>query len=205
MIEKTLLDDPLGQMCYNCGSCSDYVWIVCRNHVTKQRSRPQRDWQSAVDRAIREAQERGDFDNLAGEGKPLRWDDEHVPPEWRMATRILKNAGFAPAWIEDDKWIRKERKAIRRLLDSFVDWYRQEVAALAGQPEAERSQRLQDLAWARDRRIAGYRERATQLNKRIDHFNLTVPISRLQWRRVQIEDEASKFLNALEEVIDSQF
>src|SRR6476620_10788051 len=29
-------------------------------------------WESPVDRAIREAQERGEFDNLPGAGKPLR-------------------------------------------------------------------------------------------------------------------------------------
>ncbi len=29
-------------------------------------------WESPVERAIREAQERGEFDNLPGAGKPLR-------------------------------------------------------------------------------------------------------------------------------------
>lgn len=167
---------------------------------TKRRKRPPIDWESAVDKAIREAQERGEFDNLPGKGKPLRWDDEHVPPEWRMAARILKNAGFAPSWIEDDKWIRAERKAVRQLLDSFVDWYRQEVAALAGKPELEVAERLEELAVARERRIAVYRERAGKLNKRIDNFNLTVPVSELQWHRVRIQEEVAEFRQVLEEM-----
>jgi hypothetical protein len=168
-------------------------------NVTKQRKRPPKDWESAVDRAIREAQERGEFDNLPGKGRPLRWDDEHVPPEWRMANRILKNSGFAPSWIEDDKWIRAERKAVRQLLDGFADWYREERAALAGKPQAQVSERLEELAVVRDRRIQVYRERAGKLNKRIDIFNLTVPIPRLQWRRVRVEEEIDRFRRTLEE------
>ncbi len=152
-----------------------------------------------MEKAIREAQERGEFDNLPGKGRPLRWDNEHVPPEWRMAAHILKNAGFAPAWIEDDKWIRAERKALRQLLDSFVEWYREELAALAGRPEAEVVERLEELAIARDRRIVVYRERAGKLNKRIDDFNLTVPVPRLQWHRVRIDQEVEAFRRALEE------
>lgn len=169
------------------------------SNSSRRRKRGRRDWESAVDRAISEAQEHGDFDDLAGAGEPLRWDDEHVPPEWRMASRILKNAGYAPSWIEDDKWIRNERKAVRNLLDDFVAWYRREVAALAGEPEPVRTKRLEELALARERRIDVYRERATKLNERIDAFNLTVPVSRMQWHRVRIEDEVAGFRELIEE------
>lgn len=167
------------------------------DNPTKRRQRPPKDWESAIDRAIQAARERGEFDNLAGTGRPLRWDDEHVPPEWRMANRLLKNAGYAPSWIEDDKWIRAERKAIRQLLDDFVDWHRQAVAALAGKPAAEVAARLDELALARERRITAFRERAGKLNQRIDNFNLTVPLSRLQWRRVPVEEEIDGFRKVL--------
>ena len=41
-------------------------------------------WESPVERAIREAQERGEFDNLPGTGKPLRslGDPEREDPDW---------------------------------------------------------------------------------------------------------------------------
>ena len=41
-------------------------------------------WESPVEKAIREAQERGEFDNLPGAGKPLRslGDPEHEDPDW---------------------------------------------------------------------------------------------------------------------------
>jgi hypothetical protein len=41
-------------------------------------------WESPVERAIREARERGEFDNLPGTGKPLRslGDPEREDPDW---------------------------------------------------------------------------------------------------------------------------
>jgi hypothetical protein len=41
-------------------------------------------WESPVEKAIREAQERGEFDNLPGTGKPLRslGDPEREDPDW---------------------------------------------------------------------------------------------------------------------------
>jgi len=53
---------------------------------------------------------------------------------------------------------------------------------------------------ARDRRVATYRERAGKLNQRIDNFNLTVPISKLQWHRVRVDEEIEQFLRMLEDV-----
>ena len=46
---------------------------------------------------ILEAIGRGECDNLPGAGKPLALDDDTlVPPELRVAYRILKNAGYVP-------------------------------------------------------------------------------------------------------------
>ena len=47
-----------------------------------------------VEAAIREAMERGDFDNLPGKGKPLDLSDwENTPVHLRMSYSVLKNAG----------------------------------------------------------------------------------------------------------------
>ena len=46
---------------------------------------------------IKEAIEAGEFDNLRGKGQPLDLnDDSHIPPELRMAYKILKNADCLP-------------------------------------------------------------------------------------------------------------
>lgn len=60
-----------------------------------------------AERRIREAQERGEFDNLPGSGTPLALDDDPlVPEDLRVAYRLLKNAGFIPPELADHREIR---------------------------------------------------------------------------------------------------
>ena len=57
--------------------------------------------EKAVEAIIREAQERGDFDNLKGSGKPLDLSAYFETPEdVRMAYSLLQNAGMVSAEIE---------------------------------------------------------------------------------------------------------
>ena len=67
---------------------------------------------------IRDAIERGEFDNLPGAGKPLRLDgDRLVPGDLRIAYKILKDAGFLPPELE----LRKEILTLKDLLASVDD------------------------------------------------------------------------------------
>ncbi len=51
-----------------------------------------------AERKIAEAVAKGEFTGLPGEGRPLDLEDDAlVPEEERLANRILKNAGLAPA------------------------------------------------------------------------------------------------------------
>lgn len=54
-------------------------------------------WESPVERAIREAQERGEFDDLPGAGKPLDLHDANDPDWWikRYAARENLDLGGA--------------------------------------------------------------------------------------------------------------
>src|SRR2546423_14190071 len=71
-------------------------------------------WESLVDQKIREAMEQGEFDNLAGAGQPIDLSENpYEDREWRTAHRMLRNAGFAPAWIEERKDIDAELEAAR--------------------------------------------------------------------------------------------
>ena len=61
-----------------------------------------------VERKIQEAMERGEFDNLPGQGKPLPLEeDSHIPEELRVAYKILKNADCLPPELEAKKEIRQ--------------------------------------------------------------------------------------------------
>jgi len=71
-----------------------------------------------AEQKIREAEERGDFKDLPGKGKPLPPDDwERVPEELRLAYKLLRNAGFTPPELE----IKKEIAQIEDLLASATD------------------------------------------------------------------------------------
>ncbi|WP_300734353.1 DnaJ family domain-containing protein [uncultured Desulfovibrio sp.] len=60
--------------------------------------------QSIAEQRIAEAQQQGAFDNLPGAGRPLQLeDDSHIPPELRMAYKVLRNAGCLPPEMQDRK------------------------------------------------------------------------------------------------------
>ena len=54
-----------------------------------------------VESRIRDAQERGEFDDLPGAGRPLPDEDlSGVPEELRVAWRVLRNAGCVPPEVD---------------------------------------------------------------------------------------------------------
>jgi hypothetical protein len=71
------------------------------------------EWHFIAERKIVEAMAEGSFDHLDGIGEPLDLQENPFEdPSLRMAHRLLKNNGFAPAWIEESKDIDAE---VRRL------------------------------------------------------------------------------------------
>jgi hypothetical protein len=71
-----------------------------------------------AEQRIAEAIANGELDDLPGAGRPLDLDDDRlVPPELRMAYRILRNAGLVPPEVE----ARKEAATLRSLLASTMD------------------------------------------------------------------------------------
>jgi hypothetical protein len=64
------------------------------------RRRPGQAWRGVVDERIRAAQERGDFDNLPGAGKPLEIDTNPQAGDWALAYSLMKQHNVAPPEIE---------------------------------------------------------------------------------------------------------
>ena len=57
--------------------------------------------ESAIETKIREAMERGEFDNLKGQGKPLDLEAYfNTPEDLRMAYSLLRSNDFVPAEVE---------------------------------------------------------------------------------------------------------
>jgi hypothetical protein len=75
-------------------------------------------YQKIVEKKIKEASEKGEFDNLPGKGKPLVLDDENgIPEDLRLAYKVLKNADCLPPEIE----LRKEIRQMEDMLENIPD------------------------------------------------------------------------------------
>jgi Domain of unknown function (DUF1992) len=125
-----------------------------------------------VDRQIREAQERGDFDDLPGKGKPLPvepWDGE-----WALAHHVLKLAGETLPWIALGREIDE--------LQSWLDALLRDAAKLSG------DERLR----ARER----YLREAARLDKLLQEYGFLVPTRRLERGRLPRHIAAAQFERA---------
>lgn len=69
-------------------------------------------FEKLVEQRIAAARQKGELDNLPGEGKPLNLEDMAVPEDFRMAYRVLKNAGFLPPEVK----LRKDIENVESLL-----------------------------------------------------------------------------------------
>lgn len=71
-----------------------------------------------AEQRIREAMERGEFDNLPLHGKPIRLDDlAGVPDHLRMGYKILKNAGVLP----EEMQLKKDILSLKDLVKACQD------------------------------------------------------------------------------------
>ncbi|GIO11915.1 DUF1992 domain-containing protein [Cohnella xylanilytica] len=116
------------------------------------------DWiRSIADERIREAQAKGEFDDLPGKGKPLPPDElASVPEELRMGYRLLKNAGAIPPELE----LRKEMTTLEDLLrccrdDSERERLREKLTA----SELRYRSLMEQRGWQLSGAYEQYRER----------------------------------------------
>jgi hypothetical protein len=123
--------------------------------------------ETAVERAIREAQERGAFADLPHRGRRLPLPDDRYAGDMAAGFEVLRGAGFAPSWIEADKEVRRRLEERDRLLA----W-----AERAG-PLAQGTIR---------KRLRATLEAA---NRAIAELNALAPTDRQHRRPLRIEDE----------------
>jgi DnaJ family protein C protein 28 len=150
--------------------------------------RERKDWESWIDEQIREAQEKGQFDNLPGKGKPLDLTSNAYAGDRELAYKILSEAGYAPEWIELDKAIRNRLSQARAALVRAWAWYQEsaggtgDAAGLAAAASSRRRPRR--LPVERERAVAlaawqaaegRFREEVAAINAQITELNLKVP------------------------------
>ena len=131
-------------------------------------------WESLIERQIREAKEEGAFDNLPHQGAPLPNDKNPYAADMEIAFGMLKNAGYAPPWIEADKYVRE-------LLAK-----RDAIIKRAGSGPAPT-----EIAKRRDR--SAIEDLVAEANGMIARVNAEAPSSKQHRQRLNLADELARY------------
>ncbi len=116
-----------------------------------------------TDEKIRKAYEDGEFENLPGYGKRLELEDlSNVPPEMRMAYKMMKNAGMM-----EEQQVRTE---IEYLEDLIQGAHSEVEEARLSQRLTEKQLRLQQIIQKKkkDANSAVFKGYQNQIMKRFD-------------------------------------
>jgi DnaJ family protein C protein 28 len=112
-----------------------------------------------IEDVIREAMERGEFDNLPGKGKPLSLtQDPLLDPMTAIVNRILRDNGVSHPLIEARKAMEAERDVTRSELTRAWRIY-------------QRSQSEENWQDA----VRTFRARVKDINRQVRIFNLKLP------------------------------
>jgi hypothetical protein len=132
-------------------------------------------WETLIERQIREAMAEGKFDNLPHRGQPLPTTDNPYAGEQALAFSILRNYGAAPPWIEADKEVRE----LLTQRDAIFDRVRR-----GGRPPTTIAQR-------RDR--AALHDLVGRINAAIARVNAEAPTYRVHRRPLVLADELAHY------------
>ncbi|XP_023690517.1 dnaJ homolog subfamily C member 28 [Paramormyrops kingsleyae] len=145
----------------------------------------------AVDRLvedlIQESMAQGDFHNLPGSGKPLNKFNEnpYADPMTHNLNRILIDNGYQPQWIVAQKEIRETADKLRAGL--------QGTRAKLGDPLTP----AEELKWRQC--CQTFSEDLGRLNKKVDNFNLIVPLLNRQMVHFNLQREVDRVRRADQE------
>ena len=131
-------------------------------------------WGSHVDKMIREAQARGDFDNLPGAGKPLNLEENVFAGDMDSAFRVARNANAAPLWVQLDKEIGEDAAGMEAMLERTARFLEEQASPRATRL-AGRTLSPSELEAERRRARTLYLRRAAELDKKIDEYNANRP------------------------------
>jgi hypothetical protein len=154
----------------------------------RPRTLPQID--SAIEQRIREAVERGDFDNLSTKGKPLRLDlKDAIDRDAWFVNRTMASLGAVPPWVELAKEIDAQDARLRRMAADFERWLDETRAALLLLGPSEREAQRAGVELRYDDRFRRYRTLAEELRRAIERFNFEVPVRSLEKPGVWVAHE----------------
>jgi hypothetical protein len=149
------------------------------DHLNEREDR----FRAIAERRIQEAITEGDFDNLPGAGQPLRVEENpYVPEEWRLAFKVLENAGVVPDWVALANEIDAGVTAWREYGDNHFATLNTRLARAVSHPGALRRLREEVAAMkAMHRRATEHHATMlAELNRKIHYYNAIIPSDSLQ-------------------------
>lgn len=151
-----------------------------KNHAIKTKY----GFDRVVEDLLQEAMSKGQFENLEGKGKPLshaQSQNPYVDFTQHKINKILLDNGFTPEWITLQKEIRVDINDLEKVLIEYRSYIGEIPLSNADADE-----------WSNVIERLKYRE--TDINKKIDKYNLITPILDQQMCQIRLEKLADKVL-----------
>lgn len=151
-----------------------------KNHAIKTKY----GFDRVVEDLIQESMSKGDFNNLQGIGKPLsnaQSQNPYVDFTQHKINKILLDNGFTPEWITLQKEINSDINELKQILTDKRSHFSELPLSEAEVTEWENV-------------IQGEGSRLIEINRKIDKYNLLVPILNQQMCRVEINKIGEKVL-----------
>lgn len=158
------------------------------HHSSEQGHARLRRWADAVEEQIREATERGDFDNLDGKGKPLNLEQNVFAGDKALAYSLLKNNHLAPPEIERGR----EIDADLARADGLLKTLRHRYATLRSKRGILSAGDRRAYNVVRDNTAARYESALRAINSKILSLNITAPAA-MHRRMVDVEARLGAF------------
>ncbi|KAL5006754.1 hypothetical protein ScPMuIL_015560 [Solemya velum] len=155
--------------------------MVVKDKRESRRAKMSNAIERLVEDLIQESMMKGEFDNLHGKGRPLEYSNRNpmVDTDTHNINKILINNGYVPEWVTLEKEIRDELDRARQSLTNT----RQRL----GEPPLCRS-----AEWSHA--IGQFQTAVSDINTKIDRFNLLVPIMTKQKIRYNSQKELKRIL-----------
>lgn len=153
-----------------------------------------------AERRIRDAIESGELQVTGGPGEALNLEENpYVPEDWRLAFRVLKNGHFRPDWMELAEEIDGDLAAWRRAADLHFAFIRQRLDGLVASPTGllRMREEIAALKGRHARATAHHARQIEEINRKIHHYNATVPADSLKRGTIPVEDSMHRWADRL--------
>lgn len=144
------------------------------------------EWRDLIEDLIEDGRQRGAFDELAGQGKPLDLDPNLYEGSSALANKLLKENDLRPAWITNRVVVMEQIDALRG--DIQRTWERYRLAFAQAQGDAQKGGLT--IGW--DDHCRRWEADITKLNKQIETYNLKRRISQLELFKLRLNDELKR-------------